>query len=158
LRLKGGNRRPKGQPAPLKLEDLGLSKDQSKRWQLAATVPDEDFERYLHGTNQLGREVTAAGLLRIAKSLRPPKALEKSCHSNSRSPAIRGAVRGDRAELLGIVGELKSQCEHLVELLKPLTASEESKYRLAERRYIGRLAQEIAQGIKAVEQHLWKIC
>jgi hypothetical protein len=156
LRLKGGNRRSKGQRAPLKLEDLGLSKDQSKRWQLAATVPDEDFELYIRGTYQLGRELTAAGLLRIANSLRQQKSAGKPIHSNCPAPAIRDAVRGDRAELLALVIELKSQCEHLSELLKPLTAGEETGYRLAERRFIGRLGREITHGIKALEQHLWK--
>jgi hypothetical protein len=56
LQLSEGDRRSKGRDAPLKLESLDVSRDQSKRWQLAALVPDDVFEHYVRTSNQLGME------------------------------------------------------------------------------------------------------
>lgn len=155
LKLKGGNRRSKAQHAPLKLEELGLTRDQSTRWQLAATVPDEDFERYVRGKNQLGQEVTGAGLLRIAKSLHQRAAAPTRNGELPLSTPPREAVREGRAELLAVVSELKSQCAHLTELLQPLVAGQSPAYKLVERRFIGRLLGDVAQGIQDLERHLW---
>ena len=38
LRLRGGDRRSKGHRASLKLDNLGISSDQSKRWQRIASM------------------------------------------------------------------------------------------------------------------------
>ena len=51
------------------LENLGVAKIQSSRWQQEATVPDEDFENYVAVTKERGGELTTVGLLRRAKEL-----------------------------------------------------------------------------------------
>src|SRR5882672_7752510 len=43
LRLRGGDRKSKRHPAPLKLAELGISRDQSKRWLRIASVSDVEF-------------------------------------------------------------------------------------------------------------------
>lgn len=52
-------------PVP-RLEDLGIDKMQSSRWQRASRVEPDDFEEYLRDCQKNGREVTQAGLLKIA--------------------------------------------------------------------------------------------
>ncbi len=53
----------------MKLCDLGLTTNQSKRWQLQARVPEDMFCEHLAQTRQAGKELTSAGLLRLAKRL-----------------------------------------------------------------------------------------
>src|SRR5262249_6349566 len=62
LKLRGGDRKSKGYSAHLKLEDLGISHDQSKRWQRIASVSDDQFAQYLKRMTEQGREITSAGL------------------------------------------------------------------------------------------------
>jgi hypothetical protein len=52
------------------LKNLGISKNDSHRWQRFANIPDDDFSRYLKECREAGREVTREGLLRLEKWLR----------------------------------------------------------------------------------------
>lgn len=63
--LKGGDRKSSGHDDRLKLSDLGITHNQSKRWQRAATVTDQQFAEYVKRA-ALGEEITGAGLLRLA--------------------------------------------------------------------------------------------
>jgi hypothetical protein len=47
------------------LNDLGIDKTQSSRWQREASVPEEQFEEYLALCRDQCREVTQAGLLKV---------------------------------------------------------------------------------------------
>lgn len=48
------------------LESLGISYNQSSRWQKEAKVPEDQFEEYLFDCNNEQREVTQSGLLKLA--------------------------------------------------------------------------------------------
>jgi hypothetical protein len=50
---------------PPSLEDLGIDKMQSSRWQREANVPEQKFEEYLTLCRDERREVTQAGLLKV---------------------------------------------------------------------------------------------
>ncbi len=54
---------------PPKLKDIGITKKQSSRWQATAQIPDEDFENHITETKQGGKELTSAGVLKMAKNL-----------------------------------------------------------------------------------------
>lgn len=51
---------------PPSLDDLGIDKMQSSRWQREAKVPEEEFEAYIESCCYEGKEITQAGLLKIA--------------------------------------------------------------------------------------------
>jgi phage N-6-adenine-methyltransferase len=53
-------------PVP-RLDELGIDKMQSSRWQKEAAVDDQTFEGYLASCRDEQREITQAGLLNIAK-------------------------------------------------------------------------------------------
>ena len=57
---------------PPRLEDLGISKGQSSRWQAIALVPDPVFEAHIVQTRSRGQELTTAGALKLARPYRPP--------------------------------------------------------------------------------------
>lgn len=62
----GGDRRSESRSQAVTLNDLGIDKMQSSRWQRASRVEPDDFEEYLRDCQKNGREVTQAGLLKIA--------------------------------------------------------------------------------------------
>lgn len=74
--LAAMEKKPAGRPSenrshdvtdfPPSLDDLGIDKMQSSRWQKEASVSEEDFEQYLHQCLEHSREVTQSGLLKIA--------------------------------------------------------------------------------------------
>lgn len=50
------------------LEDIGISYQQSSRWQQIASVPQPIFERHVAETKAEGEELTSASVLRLAKN------------------------------------------------------------------------------------------
>jgi len=68
-----------------KLENLGITKMQSSRWQRSSKVPESTFEEYVNTADILGREISTAGLLKIANSIapkngaRPPERTDSTC-------------------------------------------------------------------------------
>jgi len=69
LQLHGGDRKSQKAEDRPKLEDIGITKDQSSRWQLAAAISEREFEKYVAQTKSTYGEVTTAGLLRVAKKV-----------------------------------------------------------------------------------------
>lgn len=51
------------------LSDIGVTKTQSSRWQLAATVPEKSFVSLVDACAATGRELTSSSLLKIARDL-----------------------------------------------------------------------------------------
>ncbi len=54
---------------PPTLAELGIEKMQSHRWQLAAQVPEDVFERHVAEVKANGGELTSAGVVRLAKRM-----------------------------------------------------------------------------------------
>jgi len=50
--------------ATIRLATFGITRNQSSRWQLAATLPEAEFEQYV----STSREPTTAGVLRLVQS------------------------------------------------------------------------------------------
>lgn len=55
------------------LEDIGLTKMQSHRFQTIAQIPKEDFEVYIAETQAAKDELTSAGMQRMASRLKTPE-------------------------------------------------------------------------------------
>ncbi len=52
-----------------KIEEIGITYNDSSRWQQIATIPPDVFERHIHEVKDDQRELTTAGMLTI---VRPP--------------------------------------------------------------------------------------
>ena len=70
MALHGGDRRVADAGERVTLGDLGVSKDQSARWQKLARVTAGDFDAHVAAVKDCGEELTTAGLLRLAKPAR----------------------------------------------------------------------------------------
>jgi hypothetical protein len=51
---------------PPRLEDLGITKNQSSRWQLIASIPEEQFENRVDSLKTNGKELTSTEILSFA--------------------------------------------------------------------------------------------
>lgn len=71
---RGGDRKSKLHDATLnnsvKLEDIGIEKTQSSRWQSIASIPEDKFEHFIAERRNDGKELTQTGLLQFAKAER----------------------------------------------------------------------------------------
>jgi hypothetical protein len=75
---ESGDRRGKGNPqlsnaGTFGLSDIGITKNESSRWQKLASVPDEQFEQAVAAAKEVAGEVTTAAMLRIERANNPPK-------------------------------------------------------------------------------------
>jgi len=66
----GGRGRIESRPAT-QLADLGVSRDQSARWQKLASVPEQQFEEAVQAAKEVAGEVTTAAMLRMSNGLAP---------------------------------------------------------------------------------------
>ncbi len=63
---RGGDQKSNGHGDRLTLDDIGVSHNQSKRWQAVASLPDEDYQAYKEKARAKG-EITRAGAIKLAK-------------------------------------------------------------------------------------------
>jgi DNA modification methylase len=97
-----GRREPL-QPAPT-LEELGLSRSQSHRYQAVASIPERLFEDHLAETKQRGQEITTSAALRLAADHQRARQPIPMPHDNglarpSRVQLLQMDVRGGLAQL-----------------------------------------------------------
>jgi N6-adenosine-specific RNA methylase IME4 len=71
LSLNGGDRKSELHRERVKLDDFGIDATDSHRWQKVAAVPEPEFEGYIRETVDAGRELTSAGVRKLAKQSEP---------------------------------------------------------------------------------------
>jgi hypothetical protein len=150
LKLKGGDRKSKRHGASLKLADLGISRDQSKRWQRVAAVSDAEFGHYLKWTADQGREITSAGLLRIAAKSRET--------SRSGPPSVIQATDSKAAKNCSaeeMLEELVNHCRLLGDILRPIYEDAGIELKRGERRVLGRLIGEMSKLVVQLKKN-WR--
>lgn len=141
LRLRGGDRKSAHGEERVRLSDLGISHNQSKRWQKEAAIPEDEFQCYVRSASQLGEEVTTAGLLRLSHRIDSASASRarsdgiRDNHGPEASRAPDSDHRGGEAEpdgeelssfhreypeLVEMIDEMKNHHALLITLLEPL--------------------------------------
>lgn len=151
MNLRGGDRRSKRHDAPLKLDDLGITRDDSKRWQTEASVSERDFRRYLKSANDFGEEVTQAGLLRLARGLKGPV---KSAKRQKAGKAQSDPRSGAPSEPLALIDELENHRQLLAQILRPVCHGQVSELKRGEQRALGHLLSEIESSLKELKR-IW---
>ena len=68
--VKKGGDMAKSQGAT-SLKDLGIEKNQSSRFQRIASLPEDQFEKWIASCREAGEEMTQAAALKLAKKLEP---------------------------------------------------------------------------------------
>jgi hypothetical protein len=75
----GNTMLPLSHDGPPTLAELGIKKIQSSRWQTIASVPEDEFKRYVAEVKDRSKELTTAGLIRFAKRL--GNVAQRACNS-----------------------------------------------------------------------------
>lgn len=135
LKLRGGDRKSNGHDDRLNLADLGINQAQSKRWQKEAKVPEAEFEHYVRQADDMGEELTAAGLLRLARKIGTPSPINSDIepptplglpgsdnllrvHHQDGGQATLSA--SDATDLLELIEEINNHHGLLCNLLSPI--------------------------------------
>jgi hypothetical protein len=150
LKLRGGDRRSKLHHVTVKLEDLGISRQQSRRWQQLASISEKDFAKYIQTANELGREVTSAGLLRMAGAGNQRRTKRWRCDSRS----VDGHVHfpASASDTRETYVDAEKHCEVLIEMLRPFYEGGKTKFQRLERRIVCRMLCELRDFIKQLKQ------
>jgi len=153
LALRGGDRKSNNRSECLKLEDLGISQNQSTRWQLQARLPDGEFEDYLTSAREHGQEISSSAVLRLAR--------QKSTTNRERRTTARVKRRGkfsgegrepvnnvldDRDQWTRVRDGLDDLTNHrtlLTQLLEPLYTKSDAELLPAQRRVLGHILREM---------------
>lgn len=145
MKLRGGDRKSKARRAPLKLEELGITRDQSKRWQRIAAVPESVFLKYMKAMNEHDHEITSAGLLRTARCHCQDSVQATPTHHDT--PVVESEWDAEAT-----FQELMNHCQLLQNIVRP--AEDDSKRRLKdnEHRIVGRVVREIAELIAQLKK------
>lgn len=163
LPLRGGDRKSNNRMDCLKLEDLGISQNQSTRWQLQARLPEREFEEYLRSTRDSGREISTTGMLRLARQNSTNGDVKRGVVIDAKEGKSHATTNGhtynlldDRDPLLRICDGLTELSHHrglLGQLLEPLYTGKEADLLPAQRRVLGHLLREMQIVIEEL-QHL----
>ena len=116
-----------GTASPKTLAEIGISKNQSSRWQKLAAVSDEQFEQAVTAAKEIAGEVTTAAMLRTEKANRPPappkpappKDTTKEATDSPEKPDEKYDPRDDQlSELRDLVRSLAEENESLKSEIK----------------------------------------
>lgn len=160
LCLRGGDRKSKGRGDRLVLEDLGLTQNDSKRWQEEASISDELFNEYLASCQVAGEIVNAAALRRFAR-----RVLKTSVNGDEptaasmrhiKAPGRPAATEPPRQqEVLSVIGEIENHLSTAASIIAAPLSEHMSAKGITEQRALTRYVREI-QGLLCELKQLLK--
>lgn len=130
-----GERASKGRPAAgnksATLPDLGISEDQSRRWQQVASIPENHFEAAVQMAKNTAGEVTTAFLLRRAREINEPRAgsgrrglrADASAPYAPETPKQRANALGQLRRMEQALGTISASARNLQEVDLGMTLS-----------------------------------
>jgi len=145
LNLHGGDRKSKERQSKLTLEDLGVSRNQSKRWQLTASIPAVDFERFVKAKTDLGEELTTSGMYGLARKLCRKSVSGKSGSDKSKKNVSEIPHTVTNSAHSEIVEELGNHRSLLADVLRPMYIGGDLSFKESERRVVERLLVEMEE-------------
>lgn len=99
------------------LSEIGITKNESSRWQKLAAIPETQFEQAVNAAKEVAGEVTTAAMLRVERAQSAePKAVEQ----------ITGKRPGAKPESVDETQELRAHLEEMAALAKTLQEENES--------------------------------
>ena len=162
MRLHGGDRKSSGHDDHLKLSDLGIDQNESKRWQLEASVPDDAFERFVESARATHAELSSAALLRLAHHLRATGVIAKNgaarnvkAHCEEQEAPPRSRPTGTPDDSAQAILELQGHLKALRNVLTPIwSESEVANGKQMAFRLVRRYVEEMGELIERLRETL----
>ena len=71
-----------------KLSDLGISRNQSAKWQKISEIPEESFEEFIETTKSREKELTSSGALLLAREIQRQRVIADLKRTIEKTPSI----------------------------------------------------------------------
>ncbi|MEO2031364.1 MAG: hypothetical protein ABGZ35_04705, partial [Planctomycetaceae bacterium] len=125
---------------------FGITRDESKRWQRQATVSEAVFQRYVATSNQIGREISSAGMIRFANN---GSQTGGNGHAHELAPKhLAFPPFHGSSPAKELIHEIADHRRLLVSLLTPICTNEDAQLNRAERKHVKYLLSQIATALK----------
>lgn len=105
------------------LSEIGVTKNESSRWQKLAAVPDEQFEQAVIAAKEVAGEVTTAAMLRAAKAVDCSAA---PAEENPKPPKPKLLSEEESARILADNAELRERMQEIASGAQEAIADNES--------------------------------
>jgi hypothetical protein len=148
ISLRGGDRVSDSSGARTTLAQLGISQNQSTRWQKLATVPEGDFCKFLAAVNEGKYELTTAAVLRMATRRSGNREVTAAPTSSGEDESLGRYKPGE------IIAEVLNHCHVLDTILSPLYDGEgPANLPAGERRHLRRLLNDCISLLAEIQKH-----
>lgn len=131
------------------LDQLGISRNESSRWQREATVPEETFDAFVRASQSTGAELSTEALLRLSRTLlrqrrRRPGPVDGARGVLHGADSINDQAANGRADHVSVeaIVELSNHHATLVSILLPFLEQEQEALSPAARRHAARLLRD----------------
>jgi hypothetical protein len=131
---RGGDRKSQSQDAdhehatvkPATLEEIGINKSQSSRWQAIAAIPEVQFEQIIREAKEANREPTQRALLKVARES------EQSGERRNQSLTVRKKSVPNQEALFDLndLSDYQRAIDHYVSIVIRLRNQAFKKYRV----------------------------
>lgn len=144
--LRGNTMQPRGEIKTL--EEIGISKNQSARWQKLAAVSNDQFEQAITAAKEIAGEVTTAAMLRIERANKPPAI--KDTAPIVENPIIPEEEDTPEEEIYSEIDAKNDQIAALQDIISVgyMDATEEEK------EYAASLISDLRKQVKILEEEL----
>jgi hypothetical protein len=155
------------QTGTFRLDELGISRNQSSRWQKEAAVSEEEFSAFVQEAAESGKEVSAERLLRLSASKQgrrksAPRAVDARREGEvfvvpellgpDRSSRAKQTAGADNEELHELLAELRNHHATLSSMLLPFLEQTQATLAPPARRHSAQLLHEISSLHEALEE------
>ncbi len=137
------------------LDQMGVSKNDSSRWQKLAAVPEEQFEQAVAAAKDIAGEVTTAAMLRAAKANEPEKPATPKPPKLEIVPDELAALRTENEELREAYAEQGKTIKELIDDNNSMAVAFEADDKLAaldkenkKLREMNRILEERVRGLQ----------
>ncbi|MBK6906501.1 MAG: hypothetical protein IPH08_05105 [Rhodocyclaceae bacterium] len=137
------------------LDQMGVSKNDSSRWQKLAAVPEEQFEQAVAAAKDIAGEVTTAAMLRAAKANEPEKPATPKPPKLEIVPDELASLRTENEELREAYAEQGKTIKELIDDNNSMAVAFEADDKLAaldkenkKLREMNRILEERVRGLQ----------